>query len=279
MITSFLSLFSPYATNVTANQISIPLLAYSHIVPIVVAIAFGLFLFLKTKKLSAFYLFLLCVVFSIFAFFDVTAWLPNSYLIMFSWSILDVFSTGCFVLSYWFLYSFIKERDLSLLQKALTASALIPSFIIIWINLNISSFYVPTGIALDNAAVNNYDSILWFSLLLLIIIFIIVEYRKAVDVVSKNKIALAGIGVVAFLFIFFFSYVIINFIVSVNLWGLASNAYVYNLSIYSILGMPILLALLGYLIAKYQAFDMKLIKSIVYMVVLMALLFAGLFLV
>ncbi|MDD5152995.1 MAG: hypothetical protein PHS95_03365, partial [Candidatus Pacebacteria bacterium] len=81
----------------------------------------------------------------------------------------------------------------------------------------------------------------------------------------------------AFLFTFFFSYAIVNFVIAINLWNLASTSYIYNLSPYAVLGMPILLAFLGYLIAKYQAFDIRLIKSIVLIVTLMILLFVGLF--
>ena len=97
------------------------------------------------------------------------------------------------------------------------------------------------------------------------------------EMLKKKKIVLAGVGVVAFLFAYFFIYAIVNFIITTNLWNLALTGYVYIISPYAIFGMPILLAFLGYLIAKYQAFDVKLIKSIAYMVILMVLLFIGLF--
>ena len=263
----------------TVQQISIPFLLYTHLVPIVVAIAFGAFLLFKTKKLSAFYLLLVCVSFSMYALFDLMAWTPNDKVIMFSWSIFDIFSTGFFILSYWFLYEFVKERDLPMWQKVLTSCALIPTLVITAMNINMDTLLQTTIIPNENQLVTNYNSILEILFIILIVAFTVAQYRKAIDVVNKNKIVLAGVGVVVFLFIFFFVFAVTNFIISINLWNLASTSYVYNISPYAILGMPVLLAFLGYLIAKYQAFDMKLIKSVVYMVALMIILFIGLFVV
>lgn len=268
---------SPYLWTVLVNQISISFVVYSHLVPTIVAIALGIFLFLKTKKLSTLYLLLLCASFSIFAFFDLAVWIFNGEEIMFFWSILDIFSVSFFILSYWFLYSFVKERDLPLWQKVLTAGALVPTLVTTVMSINMNTYLVAIGVAIENQTITNYLSFLEIFFILLVIIFTIVQYRKAPDANNKKKIVLAGVGVTAFLFTFLFAYAIVNFIIAINLWGLASTSYVYNISPYALFGMPIFLAFLGYLIAKYQAFDVKLIKSIVYMVLLMVLLFVGLF--
>ncbi|MDD5152990.1 MAG: hypothetical protein PHS95_03340 [Candidatus Pacebacteria bacterium] len=271
--------FSPYGWIVVTNQISFSFLSYSYIGATLLAIAFGTFLFVKTKKLSSFYLLLLCISFAIYSLLDFALWVPLKDLssIIFSWSIEYIFSISFFILSYWFLYSFIKEHDLPMWQKILSASTLLPTFIIIATNFNVSAVSASVDIALENEVVANYHSLLELLFILLVIIFTVVEYQKALDTVNKKKIALAGTGVTAFLSAFFFAYGIINFVIAINLWGLASTSYIYNLSPYAILGMPILLGFLGYLIAKYQAFDVRLIKSIVLIVILMILLFVGLF--
>ncbi|MDD5152992.1 MAG: hypothetical protein PHS95_03350 [Candidatus Pacebacteria bacterium] len=272
-----LSFFTTYGWDVASTQVSYYFLSYSYIGATVLAIAFGTFLFAKTRKLPSFYLFLLCLFFAIFSLLDFITWFPNSVWVMSTWSIVDLFAIAFFVLSYWFLYSFIKDHDLPMWQKILTGSALIPTLLITVMSVNIDAFYIPTGIALDNANVTNYHSLLELLFILLVIVFTVVEYKKALDPVNKKKIALAGVGVLAFLFTFFFAYAIIGLVIATNLWGLAATSYIYNVAPYAIMGMPILLAFLGYLIAKYQAFDVRLIKSIVYMVALMIILFVGLF--
>jgi len=275
----FSPIFSTYGWNVVTQQISFSFLSYSYLGASILAIAFGTFLAVKTKKLSSFYLFLLCISFATFSLLDYSLWIPLKSLspTMFSWSVESIFSIGFFILSYWFLYSFVKEHDLPMWQKVLSVTALVPTLVITAMNINLSAFSATTDVAIENANIPNYHSLLELFFVLLIIIFTVVQYRKATDALSKKKIALAGAGVVAFLFVFLFTYVVMNFILAINLWNLASTTYAYNISVYSVLGMPILLGFLGYLIAKYQAFDVRLIKSIAYMVILMVLLFVGLF--
>ena len=258
-------------------MISIYFLAYADIGAAVLAIAFGTFLFIKAKRLSSFYLFLLCTIFAIYSFGDFATWILSEDLGMSVWSVLDVLSVSFFILSFWFLYTFVKERDLPMWLKVLTASALIPTLVVTALSINLNTWVVPSGMAIDNAVVANYHSCLYGFFILLTIIFTIIEYRKALDTVNKKKIALAGIGVATFLFAYFFVYAIVNFVIAINLWNLALTGYAYIISPYALFGMPILLAFLGYLIAKYQAFDVRLIKSIAYMIVLMVLLFIGLF--
>ncbi|MDD5152994.1 MAG: hypothetical protein PHS95_03360 [Candidatus Pacebacteria bacterium] len=171
----------------------------------------------------------------------------------------------------------MKEHDLPLWQKVLTACALVPSLLITAMSINMDTYYGPSGIALINQTVLNGNSLLEVVIIVGIIVFSIFEYLKALDDASRKKIALAGTGVTIFLSIFFFMWTTANFLISINFQNLASTGYLYNITTYSFLGMPILLGFLGYLIAKYQAFDMKLIKSIVYIIALMALLFVGLF--
>ncbi|MDD5153010.1 MAG: hypothetical protein PHS95_03450 [Candidatus Pacebacteria bacterium] len=270
-------IISPYFWNIVVRQISISFLVYSMLVPAVLAVAFGSFLYIKTRKLSSFYLLLLSLFFALYAILDLLTWFPNAPIALGTWSFLDIFSVSFFILSYWFLYSFIKDHDLPLWQKVLTGCALLPTLVITARSINIDTFSAPQVSSLENLSVTNYNSILFLTIILLVVIFSIREYVVAIDFVNKKKIALAGAGVTIFLFVFCINLVVSNFIIAIDLWGLGSNAYVYTIDLYSLFGMPILLGLLGYLIAKYQAFDIRLIKSIVLMVVLMAILFAGMF--
>ena len=262
---------------VVVNQISVSFLVYSLTIPALIAPAFGVFLYLKTKKLSSFYLLLLCIVFSTYAILDLGSWFPNPAISLGTWSVLDIFSTSFFILSFWFLYTFVKERDLPMWLKVLTASALVPTLVITASSINLNLFFGPSVSGLENQSVTNYNSILDFFFIFVVMVFSAVEYFKAKDPLSKKKMALSGIGIVVFLFVFCIVLTISNFIIAINFLGLGANAYVYTIDLYSLFGMPIFLTFLGYLIAKYQVFDIKLIKSVAYMVALMVLLFVGLF--
>jgi len=277
MITPPLSFLNPYGWTVVVNQVSISFLLYSYLVPAIIAIAFGIFIVIKTKQVSGFYLFLICISFALYSLFDLISWGPNADIVMFFWSILDIFSTAFFVLSYWFLYSFIKEQDLPMWQKILSSLAFIPTLAIIAMSINMNTYYEASFFALENQSVTNYNSILYVFFILLIAVFTIFQYYRAVDRPTKNKIALAGAGTAIFLCVYCAILVITNLVFLFNITGLAESQYIYTFDSYSIFGMPIFLGFLGYLIAKYQAFDVRLIKSIVYMVMLMVLLFVGLF--
>jgi len=270
---------SPYGWNVLVKEISTSFLIYSYTVPAIVAIAFGVFLFVKTKKMSSFYLFLICLCFSIYSILDLLAWTPTPAwgIQIFSWSILDLFCTSFFILSYWFLYAFIKERDLPYWQKIITGVALVPTLIITATSANLNSYSVPVISAIENLNVTRYLSWIHVLLIVLAALFTIKEYIKAEDRSIKNKIALAGTGVFIFLFTFNAVVQLIDFVMQTNLFGLGATAYIYNIDSYSLFGMPILLVFLGYLIAKYQAFDVKLIKSSTISLIIMVLLSIGLF--
>ena len=277
MITPPFSFFGVYGWTVIVKQISISFLLYSYLVPAVIAVAFGIFIAIKTKQVSGFYLFLICISFALYCLFDLVAWAPNPDIVMFSWSVLDVLSVSFFILSYWFLYSFVKEHDLPLWQKVLTSLAIVPTFFITALSINMFIFNEVQFTAVENQSVTNYNSILYTFFILVIVAFTIFQYYYATDRSLKNKIALAGAGTTIFLCVYCAVLIITNLVFLFNIPGLASSDYIYTIDSYSVFGMPILLGFLSYLIAKYQAFDIKLIRSIVYMVILMILLFIGLF--
>lgn len=258
-------------------QISTKLLLFSHIPTALLAIAFGVFIYAKTKKLSALYLMLLCINFAIWLYLDLVTWTSGSESIMFAWSVLDIINVVSYFLTFWFLYSFVKDRDLPLWAKAATTLFLIPTAIIMLKSINMDSFYMPTAISLENEQVVYYNSYVRGFFLLLIAWFTVNEYRKATDAPSRKKTALAGLGAALFLAFFLITELITAFFLATNLWGWGESTYAYNFQVYGLFGVPIFLGFLGYLVAKYQAFDIKLIKSVGLVVLLMILLFFTIF--
>jgi hypothetical protein len=262
-----------YGLDILAKQISIELLAWSHIAPALFGIAFSIFLYKQSKKLSAFYLLLLSSAFAIWSYLDLNSWSGSVNGLMFTWSILDMFSILFTIFTLWFLYAFLTEKDLPPLYKWLSVTPALPPVLYTLFGLNLNTYYAPEQVALEANATLFYIPLTQTIFLFIIILLGILSFRKSKKTNTKRKIFFGTIGASLFISIFITFFLITN----VYLYFFTYSSYVYNISVYALFGMPFLIAFLGYLIAKYQAFDLKLSKSIGLIVVLMGLLFLNIF--
>ncbi|HEU5114641.1 MAG TPA: HAMP domain-containing sensor histidine kinase [Candidatus Paceibacterota bacterium] len=171
---------------------------------------------------------------------------------MFTWSITDIFTVLIFFFSYYFLYTFLTGKDLPLWQKVAGVVLFLPTLYWTIHGSNLTSFDGNLCQATENGSVTNYPlflEALTFALCLGLSIF---SFFKSKALSDKKKAAFAGAGVSLFVFFFFFSLFLADWLVSNNIWV---NAY--NVEIYGLFGMPVLLILLGYLIVRYHAFNLK----------------------
>jgi signal transduction histidine kinase len=191
---------------------------------------------------------------------------------MFTWSLLDIISLIFFFFSYYFLYTFVKEKDLPLWQKVVAFGILLPPIYWTLMGVNINTFYTPYCEAIENEAVSQYDSYAQLTFLIAIVIFAVYEFFKAKTKELRSKISLATIGVILFLFTFFFAAFLADFFVTRAIWE-----HAYNVEIYGLFGMPIMLAYLGYLIVRYKAFDVRVFTAqalVILLITVSASLFA-----
>lgn len=263
-----------YGNVILEQQLSSKLLAFSHLPTIIISLVFAIFLYRQTKKLSSLYLLLLVVTFSVWSYLDLVAWTGTARAIMFTWSVLDIYNMLFVILTYWFLYAFVKGTDVPLWQKLVSCVFLIPSVVYTVLSTNLNTFYNPTMYAYENDYVALYASSVGILFFFVIAVFTLVEYRKASAPTEKQKILLGGLGTGIFLSIFALSFLVTNLMLYLDI-GTVEEAY--NITVYALFGMPIFVGLLSYLIAKYQAFDLKVIKSIQYIFILVVLLFVTVF--
>lgn len=263
-----------YGQSVLENQISIDILFWAHVAPAFIAIVFSFFIYRQTRKLSAFYLLLSSIAFATWSYLDLVSWSADGADLMFAWSLLDMVSALFFIFTYWFLYTFIKERDVPLWQKV--ASILPLAYIAYYtiIGMNLGAFYQPEVIAFENDITALGMRILESLALVIMALFTLVCYTQTKDKSRKLRIMFGGVGTTLFLAIFSFVFLVTHLLIYYNI-GSASEAY--NISVYSLFGMPFLISFLGYLIAKYQAFDLKLTKTIGLIVLMMLLLLVNIF--
>jgi hypothetical protein len=263
-----------YGAAIVAEVVSIELMLWTLVAPAVIGVIFSIFIYQTTRKVSALYLLLASIVFACWSYFDFITWGAPAKAIMFSWSLLDIFSTLFCILGFWFLYAFVTKKDVPFGLKLISLVAFIPPAIYTLMSWNMSTYSNAYIEALENDLTANLAIVIQSLIMLSAILFSAHMYKKSTNSKEKTKIALAGLGVFLFIFFFVISYTIVNLLLQ---YTVLSSITIYSFEFYSLLGMPFLVGFLGYLIAKYEAFDMKLTKSIGLIVILMFLLFVNIF--
>ena len=262
-----------YCYTYLIDQIPVGLLLYSHIPTALVALLFGFFVFFKSRSRVSLALLVVCVSFAMWVFFDLISWFDLSAAItMYVWSLLFLSGLILFIFSYYFLYTFIKEKDLPIWQKILGIALLLPMILWTFFGSSLLSYDGNSCIAIENNFVTTYYYCAQALLLLFSIIFVVVEYFRAKESVVKKRIILVGIGVIIFLLFFFSSTLLVSLLGESD-----ASSYVYNFEIYGLFGMPVLLIFLGYLIVKFKAFNVRLIGAQALVVTLVVLVGSKLF--
>lgn len=253
-------------------QIPMGLLLYSHIPTAAIALLFGVFLFYKSKDLRGLTLFIITFFFALWSLVDLGSWFSflGADMTMFTWSLADFFSLVFFVFSYYFLYVFLRGKDLPWWQKIGSVLILIPTAWWTFGGNNLLLFDGNTCEAWENEQVTGYLFLLEGLILLSVVILTVYTYIKNSDGVAKRRAVLAGTGVSIFLGFFLSSTWLASYLVTIEQWA----DYAYNYEIYGLFGMPILIAYLGYLIVRYGEFNVRVLSAQAFVVGLLGLIAA-----
>ena len=256
MLTSLINV--QYCYDYLVNQIPVNLLFYSHLTVVVASLIFGIYLLSKSRTLPSIMFFLVCLSFAIWSLLDFGAWFSfiGSGSTMFTWELTYPFILLFFFFSYYFLYTFSSGHDLPSWQKFLGLVALAPIFISTFFGYSLTSYNGNYCEAIARPMIDNYFYIVQCLLLFIVVNFTIVKVTKTKEKIKKKEILLAGLGIITFLAFFFSTTYVASLLVDNNIWA---NAY--NLEIYGLFGVPLLLGSIVYLIVKYKAFDIKLIGA------------------
>lgn len=263
-----------YCYDYLVNQISIGLLLYSHLPTAILALLFGGFVLYKERRLQNITLFMVCFLFAVWCVLDLGSWFAflGSQITMLTWSLTDLFTLLLFFFSYYFLYSFVEEKDLPIWQKIVSVVILLPTVVWTFFGTNLTAFDANLCEAVENNFVTNYPLYVQGFFIAVVILFAITRYFRTKDREKRRKVLFAGIGVAFFLLFFFFSLFLADLLVTYNIWQ-----YAYNVEIYGLFGMPLLLFLLGYFIVKYKAFHIKVFGAQAFIATLLALIGSELF--
>lgn len=239
-------------------SVGVPVLVYySHLTAIIVSLLLSLFIVLNNRSLQARLLAAVSLLFSALAVIDIFLWTQiDSRILMFLWSFWLFIFIAIYLLSFYFLYVFIKKRDIGFRSKLLGSAILLSVLIVSVSRLNLEMFDLYNCSAVEGFWALNAVFGLSFLIFAMVCIFGARAARKITVVSERRQAYLATIGVALFLF----SFSAAAYTASIaNLFGSEPDTFV--LEQYGYFGMTAFIAFLTYIIVRYQAFTIKLIAS------------------
>lgn len=244
------------------------LVYYSHLTAIIVSLSLGAFVYSNNKKLPSKILFSITIIFSVLAVLDIFLWTQiNSSILMFLWSFWIFLFSTMFCLSFYFLYSLLKNRDVSFTSKLITCIGLVTILFFSFTKFNLESFDILNCTAVEGVWMINIIFGLSFLLFISTALFGIREARKLVDTLAKKQAIFATIGVSCFLLMFSGA----SYYASIaNMLGSKPDTFV--LEQYGYFGMTIFIGFLTHLIVRYKAFSIKLLATQALVFALVALI-------
>ena len=221
---------------------------YSHIPAIVVALVVGFLVFYKSGKSKiGTTLFTISLLFSAWSIFDLILWATNKTdIVMFFWSMQILIEQLIYLLGFYLTYIFIKNIDLSLKKKIILTVLYSPIIIFLSSQYNLLGVNLSDCTAVEGSIAQYYTYIIELIFIISIFIFTDREYRKNLDPNRKKEIMTFGLGVIVFLLAFSWGNLIGSF---TDNWTLAQAG---------LIGMPIFVAFLAYLIVRFHTFNVKL---------------------
>jgi signal transduction histidine kinase len=224
------------------------LLYYSHAPAIIVSLIVGLLVYRSERNnLIGKVLLGLFLMFSLWAFIDIILWSTNDpRMVMAFWSIQIIVEIGVFILSLYLVKVYVGEAILSNKVILFLTSLTVPILVLV------PTVYTISGVNLaDCTAV---ESKLIIYLTYLVEIFISIWIIKLLAKYARHntrarEIKFFTVGITLFLLAFSFGNIVGSFTED---WTVAQ---------YGLLGMPIFVGLLTYIIVKYQTFNSKLLAT------------------
>lgn len=237
-------------TNIENCYFDIPtLIYYSHIPTAVVMLLLGLFVYARSKEsLSANLLFFVALFFSLWVVGDLIIWIsPDSRMVMFWWSLINLFEVIVSMSTLYFSYTFLEKKDAPLWTKFLALAILLPFMLLIPTEWNLSGFDAASCEANQGGLINYFYFLESFFALSLVAYLI----RKVARTPREHRKQ----GVV-------FSFGVILFLASFSGANIvASMTDDWHILQYGLVGAPLFAGFLAFLIVKYQAFNVKLLGA------------------
>lgn len=237
-------------TNIENCYYDIPaLLYYSHIPTAVIAFLIGFFVYSRNKNsLEANALFLMTIFFGLWIVGDIILWIsPDSQKVMFVWSLINLAEMLVSAATLYFAYAFLEKKDAPFRYKILFLGLITPFVFFIPSVFNVESFDTAVCEAIQGPMINYYYAV-EFVLVGWLAFYLghkIIKTKKS----HRRPTILFSAGI--FFFLLCFS--------GANL--IASLTEKWEILEFGLIGAPVFVGFLAYLIVKYQAFSIKLVGA------------------
>lgn len=235
--------FLIFSDNVFGN-----LIYYSHGLAFVLALLIGLFVLWKGKNsLLNKILFFIMLSFSVWSLFDLILWATERPdLVMFFWSALMIIEPLIYALSVYFLYVFIRKRDIKLRKKFLIFLPLLPIIVLLPTSLTIVGFDLTNCFrVVEEGFIATYYVYAIEILYALWILGVAIKRHWLAGKEMKHQIALMTVGLLLFLLSF----------ISGNIIGSATDNW--TLAQIGLFSLPIFAVFIAYMIVRFKSFNIK----------------------
>ncbi len=249
----------------TTNELRV-FAGYSHLIPVVLSLLLGFFIFFKSKfSLFSKIFFVFVFAISIWLIGDFIIWTSNNYYLVYSlWAPLLYVEIIFYTLGLYFIFVFVNKKDISFLQKILLfISTLIP-FVLTLMGKSVTGFYHFWCEAGNNTFLDIYKLVYEAIILLIMLIYIVIPFIKK----EAWKIKKTNLIVIGSMFLFLAIFGITEYI--------AATTGNYELNLYSLFLLPLFVLAIIYAIFELDIFNVKVLGTH-YLVIGLMILAAGQF--
>lgn len=248
----------------TINSSLVVLANYSHIIPIILSLSLSLFVFFKSKYnlfSKIFLSFVLC--FCLWLIGDLITWTSSNYFLIYTvWSFLDYIEILFYILSLYFVLTFIHERDIKWYVKLVFIIILIVPFYLSITGQSVQGMDLSVCEALNNSSLSIYKLLVESGIGLVIIFYLIRSIFIKQDLLNRRAEIIVLSSVLLFLSVFG----VTEYVSSIT------GIYEYNL--YSLFLLPVFLISLIYSVFELDIFKFDILGT-QYLVVGLVILSTG----
>lgn len=243
------------------------LLFYSHIPAILAALVAGFLVYYKSGKSKVGQILLLIsILFSVWSFIDLILWATNRPdIVLFLWSLQILVEPVIYAFCFYLIFYFINNKTLFFWKWVLLLIPILPIILFLPTNLNLIGVDTYDCNAIEGYLAQYYTYIVESIFMILIFIFSLYNYTRTQLVERKKEIKIFSIGIMFFLLAFSWGNIIGSF---TDDWVLAQAG---------LIGMPIFVAFLSYLIIRFKSFHIKMLGTQILVGALVLLLIGILF--
>lgn len=241
---------------------------YSHIPAMVIGLIAGIIVFRKMKEASiGAWLLVITGLFFLWGFFDLLLWATNDpRVVLFFWTIQILIEPLIFLAALFMSYGFLFRKQISFKSTLILALSVVPLIVFLSTSYTLIGVSISDCNAIEGFFAHYYTYILEAIYILSILVCAFSAYRQSINIKRRPEIKFFTVGIILFLLSFSSLNIVGSF---TDDWTVAQGG---------LIGMPIFVAFLAYIIVKFKTFNFKVFGAQILVFGLIALVSSLIFL-